>query len=188
MENCNKDYLRFNTQGDTVRDFNTAADEYKGCGFPYGLCVHGRERFRSGRVYWEVGLKQANVPPKKSWLIGVAKASYTLSDEKSYFTPSNGFWFLCLDPENGLYVNTEPEISPMVNTTLESVGVLLDFDKKELSFYSATDGVHLLTMKTDFKEEVIVPLFNPGIGDKAPLHIINPQVKTENEDGSNAIV
>ncbi|KAK2865811.1 hypothetical protein Q7C36_001867 [Tachysurus vachellii] len=186
-ENCNKDYLRFNPQGDTVRDFGAAADEYKGRGFPYGLCVRGRERFCSGRVYWEVRLKLANVPPKKSWLIGVAKASYTLSDEKSYFTPSNGFWFLCLDPENGLHVNTEPEISPTENTTLESVGVLLDFDKRELSFYNATDGVHLLTMKTDFKEDV-VPLFNPGIGDNAPLQIINPQVKTQNEAEVNASV
>ncbi|XP_027013862.2 butyrophilin subfamily 2 member A2-like [Tachysurus fulvidraco] len=190
VENCNKDYLKFNTQGDTVRDADAAAAVYKGPGFPYGLCVHGRERFCSGRVYWEVGLKQANVPPKKSWLIGVAKASYTLSDkhyDKSYFTPSNGFWFLCLDQENGLHVNSEPEISPTVNTTLESVGVLLDFDKKELSFYSATDGVHLLTMKIDFKEEV-VPLFNPGIGDNAPLQIINPQVKSQNEAEVNARV
>ncbi|KAB5518360.1 hypothetical protein PHYPO_G00164870 [Pangasianodon hypophthalmus] len=36
METCNKEYLRFNSQGDVVRD--NAADKYKGLGFPYELC------------------------------------------------------------------------------------------------------------------------------------------------------
>ncbi|KAG7314160.1 hypothetical protein KOW79_022656 [Hemibagrus wyckioides] len=183
-EKCKKEHLRFNPHGNLVRDADEAADKYKAHGFPYELCVKGSESFHSGRVYWEVGLKVPNVPPKTSWLIGVAKASYTISDEKSHFTPSNGFWFLCSDPENGLRVNTEPETSPLVDTTPECVGVLLDFDKSELSFYSATDGVHLFTMRVNFQEEV-VPLFNPGIGDKAPLHIKNPQVNTQNEAGGS---
>ncbi|KAK3507333.1 hypothetical protein QTP70_014464 [Hemibagrus guttatus] len=181
-ENCNEDLI-FNNEGNVVRD--KAADEYKGPGFPYELCVRGRESFHSGRVYWEVGLIQANVPPKKSWLIGVAKASYIISDKEDHFTPENGFWFLCSDPKIGLHANTKPEISLLVDTTLECVGVLLNFDKSELSFYNATDGVHLLTMRINFEGEV-VPLFNPGVGDKAPLRIKNPQVKTQNEAGGNA--
>ncbi|KAK3523483.1 hypothetical protein QTP86_033982 [Hemibagrus guttatus] len=95
-ENCNEDLI-FNNEGNVVRD--KAADEYKGPGFPYELCVRGRESFHSGRVYWEVGLIQANVPPKKSWLIGVAKASYIISDKEDHFTPENGFWFLCSAPK-----------------------------------------------------------------------------------------
>lgn len=163
-----------------MRDANKAADKYKGCGFPYELCVHGRDKFHSRRAYWEVELKQANVPPKKSWLIGVAKASYTISDKKSDLTASNGFWFLCSDPENGLHVNTIPEISVQVNKTLECVGVLLDCDKGELTFFNITDGACLITMRANFPED-IVPLFNPGMGDKAPLKIINPQVYTQNK-------
>lgn len=186
-EDCIKDYLLFNSQGDLVRDADAAAIEYKEHGFPYELCVHGTSEYSSGRVYWEVALKQKNVPLKKSWLIGVAKASYTRSKEKSHFTPLNGFWFLCSDPDHGLYVNTEPEISLPVNTTPELVGVLLDFTKKELAFYNATDGVCLFSMRIDSLNNFpVVPLFNPGIGDNSPLKIINPEVKTLNEPDGNA--
>lgn len=176
-DNCKKDNLIFNMEGDLVRDRDEAANKYKGHGFPYNLCVRGKETFSSGRAYWEVGLKKENVEPKKSWLIGVAKASSIIRDKMSDFTPSNGFWFLCSDPENGLHVNTEPEISLLVDTAPERVGVLLDYDNSKLSFYIGTDKVHLLTMKINFKDAV-VPLFNPGIGDKSPLQIIKPQVKT----------
>ncbi|KAF4071392.1 hypothetical protein AMELA_G00272710 [Ameiurus melas] len=82
MENCNKHYLKFNSQGDMVRDAPEAAVEYGGHGFPYELCVRGRDVLRSGRSYWEVGLKITNVPPTKSWLIGVTKASNPINDQK----------------------------------------------------------------------------------------------------------
>ncbi|XP_060773088.1 butyrophilin subfamily 1 member A1-like isoform X2 [Neoarius graeffei] len=179
-DNCKKDDLIFNMEGDLVRDRDEASNKYKGHGFPYNLCVHGKETFSSGRAYWEVGLKKENVEPKKSWLIGVAKTSSIIRDKMSDFdfTPSNGFWFLRSDPENGLHVNTEPELSLLVDTAPERVGVLLDYDNSKLSFYIGTDKVHLLTMKINFKDAV-VPLFNPGIGDKSPLQIIKPQVKNE---------
>ncbi|KAI5088008.1 butyrophilin subfamily 2 member A2-like isoform X1, partial [Silurus meridionalis] len=171
-ESCKKEFLSFNKQDDAVRDNDEAAKIYKGFGFPYELCVHGRNKFSSGRAYWEVGLKQTNVPCKKSWLIGVAKASYTISNNKEDFSPGKGFWFLCSDPENGLHVNTEPEIVLPKNITPESIGVLLDFSKSELSFYNVTDSAHIFTMKIKRNsQEELVPLFNPGIGDKAPLKI-----------------
>lgn len=186
-ENCNKDYLRFTPQGNAVRDAEEAANKYEGHGFPYELCVRGRDVFRSGRSYWEVGLKITNVPPKKSWLIGVAKDSNRTSDKKSDFTPSNGFWFLCSDPVKGLCVNTEPEISLPENTTPECIGVLLDFDNSKLSFYNVhpNDCAHLFTMFIDFQGG-IVPLFNPGIGEIAPLKIIDLQDKIQNEPGGSA--
>ncbi|KAI5607346.1 butyrophilin subfamily 2 member A2-like isoform X2, partial [Silurus asotus] len=171
-ESCKKEFLSFNKQNDAVRDNDEAANIYKGSGFPYELCVHGRNKFSSGRAYWEVGLKQTNVPCKKSWLIGVAKASYTISNNKEDFSPGKGFWFLCSDPENGLHVNTEPEIVLPENITPESIGVLLDFSKSELSFYNVTESAHIFTMKIKRNsQEELVPLFNPGIGDKAPLKI-----------------
>lgn len=184
VDNCKKDCLKITSAG-LVRDTDQAAIMHKGRGFPYELCVRGRETFMSGCAYWEVGLKQPNVPVKTSWLIGVAKASSTISQEESDFTPLNGFWFLCSEPQKGLHVNTTPKISLPVNMTPECVGVLLDYNKKVLSFYNATDGVHLVTMRPDF-QGAIVPLFNPGIGDDAPLRIINPEVKTQNEHVKSA--
>lgn len=184
QENCKKGDLHFTTQGDAVRDKVMDAEKYEKC-FPYDLCVCGKEKFCSGRAYWEVGLKPAKVPPKKSWLIGVAKAQCIISDEKGDYTHSKGFHFLYSDSENCVRVNTVPEMSFLLNTPLERVGVLLDFDRRELAFYNATDGVCLATMKTNFHGD-IVPLFNPGIGDEAPLKIMNPQAQTQNQAGSSA--
>lgn len=184
QENCKKESLHFNLHGDAVRDKVVDANKYEER-FPYDLCVCGKEKFCSGRAYWEVGLKPEMVLPKKSWLIGVAKAQCTISEEKAHYTHSNGFYFLYSDSENCVCVNTVPEMSLLLNRPLERVGVLLDFDKKELAFYNATDGVCLTTMKTNF-HGYLVPLFNPGIGDDAPLKIINPQAQTQNEAGSRA--
>ncbi|XP_036439700.1 butyrophilin subfamily 1 member A1-like isoform X2 [Colossoma macropomum] len=169
-----------------VRDRASAADNHKGPGFPYYLSVCGIKGLSSGCAYWEVKLTAAQIKPKQSWLIGVTKAAHYLSNDKSDLTPSKGFWFLCSDEQTGLHINTEPEISLPVNSRLEVVGVLLHYEKGELSFYNAKEGVHLFTMKTKFQGE-IVPLFNPGIGDEAPLTIINlPESSTQRNGASES--
>ncbi|XP_062865231.1 butyrophilin subfamily 1 member A1-like [Trichomycterus rosablanca] len=153
---------------DMIRDEDP--EKITSTGFPYELCVSGKDPIKEGRAYWEVGLAAPNIPVKKSWLIGVAKASYELGNDPKHFTVLNGFWFLRSDPQNGLSVNTTPKTFLPVKAP-ESVGVLLDYDKGELSFYNAKENVRLCTIKTDFPKNGVVPLFNPGRGDKAPLKI-----------------
>ncbi|XP_053335912.1 E3 ubiquitin-protein ligase TRIM11-like [Clarias gariepinus] len=179
-EKCEKNYLRFNDTGDLVRETPEAVEKYAKKGFPYELCVQGSKTLKSSRGYWVVELKQTNVQTKKSWLIGVARLPCTIGANKSDFTQSEGFWFLYSDPEKGVRVNSEPEVTLVVKTPPERIGVLLDFDKGQLAFYNLTNGVCLLTMLNNVKGE-LVPLFNPGIGDESPLKIINPQVQTQNQ-------
>ncbi|XP_066517022.1 butyrophilin subfamily 1 member A1-like [Hoplias malabaricus] len=169
-------YLKLTPDGSRIRD--NFPENYKVHGFPYTLCICGVNKFTSGRAYWEVGLKLADIQTKESWLIGVTTDPNLsqLSNNKTDLTPSKGFWFLCSDGENGFHVNTEPEICFSVDPRPETVGVLLDYEKGELSFYNAKEGLKLFTMKTRF-QGAIVPLFNPGIGDKAPL-TINSNINT----------
>ncbi|KAK1792847.1 hypothetical protein P4O66_012753 [Electrophorus voltai] len=156
-----------------VRDKEGVADTHREPGFPYHLSVYGRNSFSSGRAYWEVGLISPNIQPKTSWLIGVTKASNDFTENKhDDMTPSKGFWFLYLSKQTGLRVNTEPEISLPLVSRPESVGVLLDYDQGELSFYNVKEGICLVTMKTKFQGQVL-PMFNPGIGDEAPLKILD---------------
>uniref|UniRef100_W5KBW4 Cabz01076234.2 n=1 Tax=Astyanax mexicanus TaxID=7994 RepID=W5KBW4_ASTMX len=150
--------LRINVEGKVVRDSN-AADNNRGPGFPYFLTVPGINSFSSGRVYWEVGLTVPCIEPKQKWLIGVQKDSNVLSNNKADLVPSKGFWFLCSDGENGIHVNTEPELSLPIRPTPEVVGVLLDFEKGELSFFNAKESIHLFTIKHKFQGE-IEPIFN----------------------------
>ncbi|XP_077083483.1 butyrophilin subfamily 1 member A1-like [Siphateles boraxobius] len=145
--------------------------KHTGEGFPYKLYAFGAQTFTSGRHYWEVELAQENTPPKNYWLIGVAKdGNFRLKDKS--FTPSNGYWFLCSDGPNGFYISSDPPVSLSLTPRPEQLGVLLDYDRGQLSFYSVKERKHVLTMSTRFTGSV-APLFNPGVGDLSVLAILD---------------
>ncbi|XP_058637491.1 E3 ubiquitin-protein ligase TRIM39-like [Onychostoma macrolepis] len=158
------------------KDCKTMRDgpEYNhtGEGFPYELCAFGAQRFTSGRHYWEVDLTRDNTPPKHYWLIGVVKEGSSASKHRSAVTASAGFWFLCSDGPHGFYSNTDQSIILSLTPRPERLGVLLDYDDGQLSFYNVTERKHLLTISSRFSGSV-VPLFNPGVGDESPLTILD---------------
>ncbi|XP_052458863.1 butyrophilin subfamily 3 member A3-like isoform X6 [Carassius gibelio] len=129
--------------------------------FSYELCAFGAQRFTSGRHYWEVELKQANSPPKIFWIIGV---------EERYLTKRKRF--LCSDGPRGFYTNTDQPVKLSLTPRPERLGVLLDYDHGELSFYNVTERKHLLTISSRFSGS-LVPLFNPGAGDQSSLKILD---------------
>ncbi len=141
-------------------------------GFPYQLCAFGAQRFSSGRHYWEVELTRDNIAPKNYWIIGVMKEGSFRVKDRSALTPSAGYWFLCSDGPNGFYTNTGPSIIFSLTPRPERLGVLLDYDDAQLSFYNVTERKHLLTISSRFSGSV-VPLFNPGFGDESPLKILD---------------
>ncbi|XP_026109082.1 butyrophilin subfamily 1 member A1-like [Carassius auratus] len=129
--------------------------------FPYQLHAFGAQRFSSGRHYWEVELAQENIPPKNFWIIGVEERNLTKSKR-----------FLCSDGPRGFYTNTDPPVKLSLTPRPERLGVLLDYDHGQLSFYNVTERKHLLTISSRFSGSV-VPLFNPGAGDKSTLTILD---------------
>ncbi|XP_043100983.1 uncharacterized protein LOC122349120 [Puntigrus tetrazona] len=151
---------------------DSARYHHTGDGFPYELCAFGAQRFTSGLHYWEVELAQRCTPPKNYWLIGVAKDGSFTSRKRSALTPSAGFWFLCSDGPNGFYTNTDPPVKLSLTPRPERLGVLLDYDEGQLSFYNVTESKHLLTISSRFSGPV-VPLFNPGVGDQGVLKILD---------------
>ncbi|KAL0189813.1 hypothetical protein M9458_016912, partial [Cirrhinus mrigala] len=124
--------------------------DHTGEGFPYELCAFGAQRFTSGRHYWEVELTRENSPPKNYWLIGVVKEETFTSQDRSALTPSSGFWFLCSDGPNGFHTNTDPPVKLSLTPRPERLGVLLDYDEGQLSFYNVKESKHLLTISTRF--------------------------------------
>ncbi|XDV19577.1 hypothetical protein PO909_025024 [Leuciscus waleckii] len=145
---------------------------HTGEGFPYQLCAVGAQRFTSGRHYWEVALARENKPPKNYWLIGVAEDRFFRLKNRSALTPSNGYWFLCSDGPNGVFINSDPPVTLSLTPRPEQLGVLLDYDHGQLSFYNVKERKHLLTMSSRFTKPV-APLFNPGVGDLSPLEILD---------------
>uniref|UniRef100_A0A8C1NCU9 Butyrophilin subfamily 1 member A1-like n=1 Tax=Cyprinus carpio TaxID=7962 RepID=A0A8C1NCU9_CYPCA len=146
-------------------DYNHTGEE-----FPIQLCAFGAQRFTSGRHYWEVELTQENT--KNYWLIGVVKDGNLTARDRSTFTPFYGFWFLYSDGPRGFHINTNPPVKLPLTPRPERLGVLLDYDDGQLSFYNVTERKHLLTISSRFSGSV-VPLFNPGAGDQSELRILD---------------
>ncbi|XP_050970276.1 erythroid membrane-associated protein isoform X2 [Labeo rohita] len=158
--------------------------DHTGEGFPLDLCAFGAQRFTSGSHYWEVDLAVGGSPPKNYWLIGVAKEGAFTVRDRSALTPSSGYWFLCSDGPNGFHTNTDPPVKLSLTPRPERLGVLLDYDEGQLSFYNIKESKHLLTISTTFSESV-VPLFNPGVGDKSMLRILDCPKPVESAEESS---
>ncbi|XP_017269827.1 butyrophilin subfamily 1 member A1-like [Kryptolebias marmoratus] len=163
--------------------------------FPDGDAVtcltaaRGTPRFSSGRHYWEVSMSKDNAGVKKSWWIGVTNNTQVLQNLSFSPNTSNGFWFLSSSPNRGETVqcNTEPEVSFHVQSRPKTVGVYLDYDQGELSFYNVEDKSLIGSVATKFTGEVF-PLFNPGKGDPAPMEILQKAEQDQANDNRNSSV
>uniref|UniRef100_A0A3B1KBX3 Si:dkey-46i9.6 n=1 Tax=Astyanax mexicanus TaxID=7994 RepID=A0A3B1KBX3_ASTMX len=93
-----------------------------------------REGFTAGRHYWEV-----QVGEKDDWYLGVARASVNRKGRIAVST-SQGYWALAMKK------GQEPR--------LRRVGVYVDFEEGQLSFYDVATKNHIYTFMDSFGEKV----------------------------------
>ncbi|CAM5158337.1 unnamed protein product [Eretmochelys imbricata] len=148
--------------GDTRQDLPDKPERFDNYAF-----VLGAERFAGGRRYWEVG-----VGDKTKWTLGVCRESVSRKG-KVTLTPGNGFWVVRLE-DGGYKAFTSPSTPLPVSVRPRQVGIFLDYEAGEVSFYNVTDGSHLFTF-TDTFSGTLRPYFNPGLNaggtNAAPLII-----------------
>ncbi|CAM5158341.1 unnamed protein product [Eretmochelys imbricata] len=129
--------------------------------------VLGAEGFTGGRRYWEVG-----VGDKTKWTLGVCRESVSRKG-KVTLTPGNGFWVMWLRDGGYKALTSCPTPLP-VSVRPSRVGIFLDYEAGEVSFYNVTDGSHLFTF-TDTFSGTLRPYFYPGLNaggrNAAPLII-----------------
>ncbi|CAM5097985.1 unnamed protein product [Natator depressus] len=149
-------------RGDTRQDLPDKPER-----FDYYACVLGAERFAGGRRYWEVG-----VGDKTRWALGVCRESVS---RKGWVTcsPGNGYWAVGL--RDGEYkAFTSPRTPLPLSVRPGRVGIFLDYEAGEVSFYNVTDGSHLFTFTGTFSG-TLRPYFYPGVNaggtNAAPLTI-----------------
>ncbi|XP_050931493.1 E3 ubiquitin-protein ligase TRIM39 isoform X2 [Lates calcarifer] len=118
------------------------------------VCVLGREAISSGRHYWEV-----EVGGKTDWDLGVARQSINRKG-KIEVTPMNGYWFLSLRDKNKYAFRTEPSTDVHLNLRPHKIGVFVDFEKGQVSFYNVDAKIHIYTFSDTFTE-CIYPFFSP---------------------------
>ncbi|XP_074872943.1 zinc-binding protein A33-like [Carettochelys insculpta] len=100
--------------------------------------VVGREGCVGGRLYWEV-----RVGDSPDWVVGVARRSIKRKRRLS-FQAREGVW--AFERRGGQYrALTEPRLALTVCGKLEKVGVYLDFEGGQLSFYNSASHSHLHT-------------------------------------------
>nr|XP_057921784.1 E3 ubiquitin-protein ligase TRIM21-like [Doryrhamphus excisus] len=135
--------------------------------FNPSCCVLGKQRFSSGKFYFEV-----HVEGKSRWTLGVAKASIKRKGVIS-ISPENGHWAMWLKNGNE-YAALEGTPRPLVvKTKPKRVGVFVDYDLGRVSFYDVLTGALIHSYNGCNFSEDIQPLLSPGLNhdgqNSAPL-------------------
>ncbi|XP_062903883.1 uncharacterized protein LOC134346443 [Mobula hypostoma] len=131
--------------------------------------VLGSEGFTSGKHYWEV-----EVGDKIWWGVGVVKESASRKGSGE-LRPETGFFTVCCLPGKGYVEFSSPSRGSLTpSTNPRNIGVFLDYEAGQVSFYNADNMSHLHTYTHTFVETVF-PIFSPGRNDagdnSAPLRI-----------------
>uniref|UniRef100_A0A2K5ZCR6 RING-type E3 ubiquitin transferase n=2 Tax=Cercopithecinae TaxID=9528 RepID=A0A2K5ZCR6_MANLE len=140
--------------------------------FDSSVAVLGSRGFTSGKWYWEV-----EVAKKTKWTVGVVRESI-IRKGSCPLTPEQGFWLLRLRNQTDLKALDLPSCSLTLTNNLDKVGIYLDYEGGQVSFYNAKTMTHIYTFSNTFIEKLypyFCPCLNDGGENKEPLHILHPQ-------------
>ncbi|NWS06654.1 TRI39 ligase, partial [Motacilla alba] len=117
--------------------------------------VLGSPGFFSGRHYWEV-----QVGDKPEWGLGLCREAAGRKGSV-LFSPNNGYWVLRLQ-NGGTYEALTVPVSPLtLSVRPRRVGIFLDYEAGEISFYNVSDRSHIYTFTDKFSGN-LRPLFFLG--------------------------
>nr|XP_033779528.1 butyrophilin subfamily 1 member A1-like isoform X2 [Geotrypetes seraphini]XP_033779530.1 butyrophilin subfamily 1 member A1-like isoform X2 [Geotrypetes seraphini] len=121
--------------------------------FEISCCVLGCQGFTSGRHYWEV-----QVGDGSGCAMGVCKDSVKRKEGIKKQSPEGGFW--TVENRFGKYsALTFPKTPISLTERTRAVGIFLDYEAGEVSFYDADNKSHLFTF-TDTFTGILRPFFS----------------------------
>lgn len=126
-------------------------------------CVLGGESFSSGKHYWEVEVENVMV-----WSVGVCRDSVERKGE-ALLIPENGFWTLEMFGSKYRVLSSPAKILPL-KERLQRVGVFLDYEAGDITFYNMRDRSHLYTCPRSLFSGPLRPFFRLG-SDDSPIFI-----------------
>ncbi|XP_032898973.1 nuclear factor 7, brain-like [Amblyraja radiata] len=138
---------------------------------PY-VCVLGAAGVGGGRRYWEV-----EVGGKSKWEVGVVGESADRKGRHHSPVPAAGFWLLWLRKGREYWALERPRCRLWPRRPPRTVGIYLDHEGGQVSFYDADNMAHLYTFTHTFSE-TLYPYFSPCLNDggtnSQPLRICAP--------------
>ncbi|XP_075054291.1 E3 ubiquitin-protein ligase TRIM50 [Mixophyes fleayi] len=138
------------SKGDTVVQCRSPASR-RGSnpeGFENSSCVLATRGFSTGKHYWEVA-----VGTKQKWRIGVVKSTVSRKG-KMVRTPEAGAWLIGLKEGRFYEAFTSPSVSLPINSRPQHIGIFLNYEKGELTFYNSDNPeelIHLYTFHAEFQ-------------------------------------
>ncbi|XP_016284156.1 butyrophilin-like protein 3 [Monodelphis domestica] len=136
-------------------------------------CVMASQSFSSGKHYWEV-----EVGKMKKWYLGVCWNDVTREKEKVMFSPDKGYWILGLWNKSEYFTYTPYRKALRFSVEPHRVGVFINYEAKEISFFNVNDRSHIYTFTNcDFKGKALYPCFCPHKSD-SPEHPIPMSIST----------
>ncbi|NXN74885.1 TRI39 ligase, partial [Himantopus himantopus] len=117
--------------------------------------VLGSQVFFSGRSYWEV-----QVGDKPEWGLGLCRESASRKGNV-LFSPNNGYWVLRLQNGGNYEALTLPASPLTLSVRPRRIGIFLDYEAGEISFYNVSDRSHIYTFTDKFLGN-LRPLFFLG--------------------------
>lgn len=138
------------------------------------VSVLAKEGFSFGRFYYEVQVKG-----KTEWDFGVALESVNRKGG-NILNPEGGYWTLGMRKDRSYWaLNSPPVCIPLVEK-LHKVGVYVDVEGGQVSFYNTDTSSHIYTFIGYTFSERLFPYFNPrrnhGGVNSAPLVILHVNI------------
>ncbi|KAM6940233.1 E3 ubiquitin-protein ligase TRIM39-like [Xenentodon cancila] len=133
------------------------------------FCILGKQRFSSGRFYFEVQVKG-----KTDWVVGVARESVNRKGNITV-SPEDGYWTICLRNGDEYKAFDDPPVRLCLRSPPEKVGVLVDYEEGLVSFYDVNAAALIFSFTDCSFKERLHPFFCPcsddGGKNSAPLII-----------------
>ncbi|TTA26188.1 Macrophage-capping protein [Bagarius yarrelli] len=116
-------------------------------------CVLGWTGYLKGRSYWEVDIANNGY-----WRVGVTTAS-SKRNGRFPMKPSKGYWTLWRSTRQ-FYACTDPETSLPVMLVPRKMGIYIDYEEGQISFYNVENKSHIYTFTGHFRGK-LYPFFAP---------------------------